>query len=593
MLAAGARDLISLLLERLFVPAALAGPGLDIFRLTTSIPLLVVGLPLWAIHWYFAQRSVSRPEEQRAALRRLYGYFVLLVAMLGLLFSARNLLAVLLGVEDFAPAGSRAATAIASLAAGTLVWAYHWRVFSADRAMVEQTGATATLRRWYLVLVQAISLGMASYAAVDVLHQLLQSALAPPIGETSGIGSPVATLAAGLVVWLPHHLWARSLVRAATPLRAYEARSTLRQVYAAVVITAAAVAALGGLATLLYALLLAAFGGTAWQSLLVDHTRAIAVVLVAIPLWIYHRRQLGDEARLSEIESRGETARRVVGYLTAAIGLGALFFGLGGLLSTCLRLWLAPDVLGPGWRDPLSLYLALSVVALPVYGAAVRSMERLIAGSPIEERTLARRIYLYAALLFGIVATIIAVVALLRLLLAGVLGAAEPGMLAELGRWLGYTVIGAGIAVYHGILLRRLAVVRGDTGAGSTIALIANEPLRRALVAAFEREVPGATLRLAGVDEPERVAEALVGADLLVVPLQVVIDGPLVVPLRAFGGRRLLLATAVTGYDLVGARHGDDTIAREAAQAARAATAATPQPEPSPLAKQQVVGSGQ
>ena len=61
MLAAGACGLISIVLERLFVPATLAGPRLDMFGLTTSIPLLVVWLPMWAIHWYFSQPRLTSP----------------------------------------------------------------------------------------------------------------------------------------------------------------------------------------------------------------------------------------------------------------------------------------------------------------------------------------------------------------------------------------------------------------------------------------------------------------------------------------------------------------------------------------------------
>jgi len=150
------------------------------------------------------------------------------------------------------------------------------------------------------------------------------------------------------------------LVRAPAPLRADELRSTLRQVYAALVITATAVAALGGMAALLYAVLLAGFGDATWHSVLVNQTPALATVIVAAPLWAYHRRQLANEVRMSAQAARVATAQHVIGYLMAAIGLTALFFGLGELLSTLLRSVLAPDVFGrPGanrsvaaWRSP-------------------------------------------------------------------------------------------------------------------------------------------------------------------------------------------------------------------------------------------------
>src|SRR5262250_2256943 len=100
MLAAGARDLLSALLERLFVSSALGPPGQSVIRLSGSAALLVIGLPLWGVHWWVVQRGAARAEEQRSPLRRLYAYLVLLVAVLFVLFSLRDLLDALLSGEE-------------------------------------------------------------------------------------------------------------------------------------------------------------------------------------------------------------------------------------------------------------------------------------------------------------------------------------------------------------------------------------------------------------------------------------------------------------------------------------------------------------
>jgi hypothetical protein len=377
-------------------------------------------------------------------------------------------------------------------------------------------------------------------------------------------------LIAALAIWLPHHLWAAWLVRAPSPLRADELHSTLRQVYAALVITVTAIAALGGLVALLYAVLLAGFGGATWQSLLVDQTRALATVIVAAPLWAYHRRLLADEARMSAQAARLATAQHIIGYLMAAIGLAALFFGLGELLSTLLRLVLAPDVFGVGWREPLSRALALTGVALPVYGITAQAMEQRAHATPAEERTLARRVYLYAALLFGIAATVIAVVALLRLVLSALLGAPPSDLPIQLGRWVGYTLPGAVIAVFYALRLRRASVLHSDSGAGITIAIVADEPLRHALVAACAREAPGATILSGGADDLPPTIAAIGAADILVATLAPALDGPLAASIHAFGGRRLLLATDTSGYEIIGSRRNDAAMVRAAAQAVRA-----------------------
>jgi hypothetical protein len=584
MLAAGASDLLGALLEQAIAPQSLGPADQVALRLSTSAALVLIGLPLWAFHWWVVQRGSGRAEERGLALRRLYLYLVLAVAALVGLFNTRDLLAAVLGGQPLGAALSQLPAPLATLIAYAPVWLYHWRVASADRPVAEASGGPATLRRWYMLAIQAASLGLAAYAAVDLLARLIELAQATPIGDTAGTGTAAAGLAAGLAVWLPHHLWACRLLQGPAPLQPDEARSTLRQVYNALVVAATAIAAIGGLTTLIYATLLAGLGGTAWAALLADHPRALALVVVATPLWAYHRRQMTVEARADQSPERGATAERIFGYLMAAVGLAALYFGLGGLLGTLARLVLAPELLGAGWREPLSIYLALAIVALPVYGLTARAVERRAGGSPAEERALARRIYLYAALLFGIVAAVVAAVALVRLAIGALLGAAEPGALAESGRWAGYALIGGGVATIHVLLVRRAGARQPDLGAGLTIVLVAGEPLQAALVAALAHELPGAALRQAG---PGEIATALAGADAVIADLAAMLVGPSAGQIQAFGGLRVLLAAPAPGYELVGARANAAALARQAAQRLRGGLAA-----PKPPARAPIIASG-
>ena len=571
--AAGLRRILALLLERLFWPAAIGGGEVSAERLSFSVALLAVGLPLWAFHWLVAQRGLDRPEEQLSTLRRLYGYAVLLVAALGVLYATYILAGALLRARTYTP--EDIAAALAALLVDGAIWVYHWRVMAADRVIVERRGGQATLRRWYMLICQAVGLSLGGYAAAGLVGTLLRIALQPGIGDVRGVRAAVASLIAGFVFWLPHHLWARRLLEAPTPLRADEARSTLRQVYAALVITITAVAALGAAALLLQTALLAAFGGASWSEIVTDHTQAIGSLLVAVPLWLYHRGQLAQEARLSEVVARGDTARRVIGYLTSAVGLGALYFGVAGLAGALLSIVLAPDAIGDAWREPLSWYLAATIVSLPVYVLASRSMERLAHSDPVEQRTLARRIYLYIALLFGIVSTVSAAVLLIRQLLEFSLGAAEPGAAAQAGRYFAYAAIGAVVAWYHIMLLRRTAAPAAGAGAGRTIAILAPDSLGEALAASIKRELPAAEVQRL---EDAAPAAALAGADTLVLTLDAALDPQLAPALQSFDGRKLLLPVGA-GYEVAGVRERDDALIRSAVQLLRAAPPARPADE--------------
>ena len=99
MLAIGLNGLGEILLDRL--AGVLPGAGQEVSplsELTQSVALVLVGLPVWLLHWRLAQRAAEREEgEREAALRRLYLYAVLLTFALRWAFSANELLQTALG----------------------------------------------------------------------------------------------------------------------------------------------------------------------------------------------------------------------------------------------------------------------------------------------------------------------------------------------------------------------------------------------------------------------------------------------------------------------------------------------------------------
>lgn len=579
MLAAGAGGLCAFVGERWLGAAPLGDPGGAALRMASSVALVAVGLPLWGAHWAMARRDALAPEGQRSALRRLYAYAVLLVAALGAMTGLQSGLALALeglgrGVGSVAPVAPLCGAAVSAA-----VWLAHWPVFAADRDLVERSGACATLRRWYLALALWASLGMLSFGAGVLIHGLLQRYAFDAPGSARQLAAPAAALVSGLALWLPHELWSRRLVRAPGPLRADELGSTLRQVFVAMVVASSTVAALAGLTALLAAALRAALGEATWAGAFAEETRAAAALAVGLPILFYEREQLVLTARLSGAEGRAGTARRLISYLVAAVSLVALYAGLGGLLGTLLRLWLGEWAVGDAWRTPLSWYVATTAVALPVFVTVARRSEGLARGSAEEERALSRRIYLYAALLFGVVAGVVMGTRLVQLLVVAALGEAGASAAGEVGRLLGYTALGLAMAAAHGALLRRAGAARGAAGAGRTVALAAGGALGQSLEAALAHELPGATVvTLGGADSPERRA-ALAGADLLILPLAALGDPAL----AGFAGARLVLATPLEGATLVGARREGPALAREAARAARGLFGPAPQaPPPAP-----------
>ena len=562
MLSAGTSGLLAFIVERWLGGPPVGAEG-AVLRLAGAVALVVVGTPLWLGHWLLIRRDTARPEGQASPLRRLYLYAVLLVAALGALAASREALALALR-QDGAPLGPVAPLATA-LVSG-VVWVAHWRVARADRAQVERSGPNATLRRWYLFLMLWVSLGLAAFGAGALIGALLQRFVFGQTLLTWQVTESTATLAVGLSFWLAHELWSRRLVRVPGPLQADELASSLRQVYLALVIVGALIASLTGLTALLAAAFRLLWGLETWPGASAGQTTAAAALAVALPVLFYHREQMVLTARLSGAEERVGTAQRLISYLVAAVSLAALYLGLSGLIATLLRSWVGAEVIGSVAREALSWYVATTIVTLPVYGLASRWSERLARSSAEEERVVSRRIYLYAGLLFGVIAGVVALTQFIRLLLVTLMGQGGPGVLVQISELAGYAVLGAAIAVAYAAGLRRAGAARGALGAGWRVGIVAGEPLRQSLVAALGNELPGATLIVCDEGEaPERRA-SLAGADLLILSLAAWADPAL----ASLPAPRLLLAAAPPDVILVGARRDGPALAREAARKARA-----------------------
>ena len=160
MLAIGLNGLGEILLDRL--AGVLPGAGQEVSRplseLTQSVALVLVGLPVWLLHWRLAQRAAEREEGEREALcAGCTFYAVLLTFALRWAFSANELLQTALGALLGADLSvGRGALGRALLApppgspspgpCGPIT--ARWVV--GDRRLVGEAGASATLRRWYV-----------------------------------------------------------------------------------------------------------------------------------------------------------------------------------------------------------------------------------------------------------------------------------------------------------------------------------------------------------------------------------------------------------------------------------------------------------
>ena len=173
--------------------------------------VILVGLPVWGVHWWLAQRFAARNADERAsAIRQLYLYVVLTATGIALAVYLRRLIedttGVLLGSSSDGASITRALWAALVLAT---FWIYHFRTASLDRSRAGESGVSATLRRWYAYGLLFLGLAFLLFGARNLLQQIwvLLVDRGQVIAPGGLVPTALATMLTGLVICGFHSQW--------------------------------------------------------------------------------------------------------------------------------------------------------------------------------------------------------------------------------------------------------------------------------------------------------------------------------------------------------------------------------------------------
>ncbi len=430
--------------------------------------VILVGLPVWGIHWWLAQRFAARNADERAsAIRRLYLYVVLAATGIALAVYLRRLIedaaGVMLGSSSDGASITRALWAVLVLAA---FWIYHFRTARIDRSLVGESGVSATLRRWYAYGLLFLGLAFLLFGARNLLQQIwvLLVDSGQVIAPGGLVPTALATMLTGLLIWGFHSHWT-----ARPPIAEDDQRSTLRAVQRFLALTGCVALALFGASQLLYYILARLLGiehpGGVSTNVLIALASPVATVIVFGLAWLGIERQLAADAGAAEA-TRQAGVRHLYTHLVAFLALVTLAIGAAGLLWT-----LSDQLLGHGggdWRDRISLFVTLVAVGVPMW------LTRWHQSPEAAERyTLSRRLYLYATLLGSVLGVLISGAIFVYRLLALLLGtsdAAGGAPVIDMGRAMSVILVAAAIGLYH------WRVLRADSAARPAIAPVSAVP---------------------------------------------------------------------------------------------------------------------
>jgi hypothetical protein len=534
-----------------------------------QIAVIVVGLPLFLVHWLWAQRLARRDAEEREAiLRHLYLYGAMATFLGPFLANAFDLLDGLMRLafglqpENFRYLGLSQLALIVhhlvAMAVLALLWFYQRHVLQQDSREIPETQGMATVRRLYVYGFSAAGLTMGTLAIVYLSRWLLfQIGGGTIITRQADLIREVARLAVGLPLWLIFWRWAQRIFAA---LDEEERTSVLRKLYLYLAVFVSVLATVTTLTIVLADGLGRLLGVSRSSS--GDIREALSILLGAGLAWAYHAYVLRRDVAVTGEPATATWVRQLYHYLLAAIGLGALLIGLGGDLTLLIRT-LAGVSFVRGVSEQAAWFTALIAVGSPAWILPWRRVQ-LAATSPgpvgdEESRSVVRKIYLYFYLFLATMTVLGSGVYLVFRLIGLVLGVRQAGnLLADLGQALAYSLMAVGIWLYHGSILRadgrRAKAMQAERLSSLRVAVLdaGDESLGHALVDELRRELPGLDLQALDASAADTPA-ALAQADLIVAPWSVAATGDEAArAIAASPAPKLLLPVSTEGWHWAG-----------------------------------------
>lgn len=492
-------------------------------QVSLAIALVVVGAPIFAIHWLLVGRGwrgtddAARSDRQSAIRAGYLGLVATVALAFGALAAIASLEAVLGAILAFDRYGGRPTDQLATLLIAAPVWWYHQRRRSLDIRHDRMTGAAAWLTRFHRYAWAFIGLMFLVVGTSQVLETTASVLIGRPGfggGDDGWLASLSWSLSAMLVgtgIFLAHAIDARGAIRDAAIIGEDDRETALRATYFGVVILVA----------------LANVGVTVSKSLAelgrwmlgvgdADGLPAflelvVGPLLVTIPFavagwlhWSALRREAGGRSSVALA-----AAERLVLHLAAGVGLTFMAVGAGQVLGRLFEVWLGGASSDDFFRTEIVWALALVIVGAVMWIPAWTRILRRRDAEPLTERqATVGRAYLYLVVAASLIAAVPSAAFILYRLIDTILGGGGVALGTDLAIPLAVVIVAAVGALYHGRMLvsdlRFTAALQpaaerpvdaAAAGMTGTVGAVGISALSAESVGTFESEV-GASLVL-------------------------------------------------------------------------------------------------
>ncbi len=552
-------------------------------QLAQALSLVLVGVPVFSLHWIFAQRSAQKDEDEHgSAVRAVFLYGVLLSTLIPIfqniwallnrsliqLFNLSSNLAILGGEQNLLD------NLIAIVMNGAVA-AYFITITRRDWQTLENAEMLADVRRLYRYLWVLYGLGM----TVMGVYQILSFVFYVPTGDL-GTSSHVwlANGLALLLVGVPLWVWTWRIVQDSIS-DATESRSNLRLGTLYLLSLGSVITVLTSTGLILDMILRLLLGETiSFGEAVNEISGPLATGIPLAGIWAYYGNWFKRTIDVFPEADRRAGMQRLYFYVLSLIGLVASFIGISMLLSFILDIGLSQQVWGDSMRSTLAASLATLFAGLPLWLITWRPMqaEALTASNKGDHarRSVVRKTYLYLVLFGSVIGGMTFAGIAIYQLLNALLGETTLDIYGEFQDAVQWFVLFMVLLAYHLFILRR-------DGAQSAHALAVKHSQFPVLVFDNNGGAFGQAVELALQKQSTRLPVTVqpVNAGVpqeqiykaVILPAELAFNPPEAVRLwlRGFSGSRLIVPSDAPGWVWVG-KHGKESRAIEqAAQAVR------------------------
>lgn len=465
--------------------------------LASGLALVLVGLPIFLLHWWLAQRDAARDEDERASrVRGVFLYAVLLATLIPVVQSVlavvnRVLLDLLGEFPTQAIFGGQQTTVdnLISIVVNAVVFVYFLRELRADWRANLPGSTLAEERRLYRTIWVIYGLLLLTAGVRMMLLYVLRD------DSSSQLANGLALALVGAPVWVYNWLkWQRN---AGEP---EEGRSILRLVVLYLLSLVGVIVTLSSAAAVINQVIESLLGIALWRDLIRENAGALATLLPAAMVWAYYSGQLSTDLAAVADEPRRAALQRAYAYILALIGNVTTFFGVLGVLHYIIRQQFAQLTSGQLLEAGLASALTALLIGLPLWLAHWTRMQ-VEAARPDElgdhaRRSALRKGYLYLALFVTVVGSMVTAGWLLYLVFQKLLGTSMPDFTLDALIWLAALVLALVWLFYHlnalradGLLAQR-SLSRHHAAFPVLILQDQDERFTIELVQALQRQTP-------------------------------------------------------------------------------------------------------